>query len=199
MNDLQYLTNSWNSVLIKREALLKELLSVYSKPGRYYHNLSHIAYMLKLLDKMFEKTPNTSLIKLAIWFHDFVQHPGRSDNEEESAKEARGRLYFTPEPSLALIVDMVLDTKHEETPRTPEGQILCDLDLAILGSDPKSFALYEDQVRLEYPKVSDERYNSKRKEVMGRLCSRPYGIYYTREFKRLGLEEQARINLNKYL
>jgi len=199
MDETKYLTKSWNSVLIKRDTLLKELFSVYRKPGRYYHNLRHILYMLEMLDKIFDRKPNFSLIRLAIWYHDFVCIPGAIDNEEESVREARSRLYFTPEPSLGIIEEMILSTKHDVPPSTREGQIICDLDLAILGSSPESFSLYESQVRLEYLRFSDERYNQKRSEFMKNLYSRPQGVYCTNEFKRLGFEEQARINLKKYL
>ena len=91
------------------------------------------------------------LVQLAAWFHDAVYAipPGQVSNEEASARLAAGA-----EPGRAgagrsnQIARLVRLTEAQLAgPRDPEGELLCDADLAILASDPADYAAYVAAIR----------------------------------------------------
>jgi predicted metal-dependent HD superfamily phosphohydrolase len=111
MSDLDELAHEWqqcwHSQLVRLDdrqqiylsftEVFQRLVTAYTQPDRYYHNLTHIHHVLDLLDRF----SNSALVKdsqrlqdpvavcLAAWFHDFVYDTQSSDSEVQSANAAR--------------------------------------------------------------------------------------------------------------
>jgi len=79
------------------ERVYDDLVERYSEPHRHYHDLRHVSRCLMELDEARSQADNPFEVELAIWFHDAVYDPRRSDNEEASARYAKktlGKLLF---------------------------------------------------------------------------------------------------------
>src|SRR4051794_22476684 len=61
------------------------LVAAYSEPHRHYHNLEHIAEMLRVVDRLSKFAADPDAVRLAVWFHDAVYDPRAKDNEKLSA------------------------------------------------------------------------------------------------------------------
>lgn len=133
--------------------VLTELTKRYQEPHRHYHTLTHIAWMFERAKKWRVELSEAQV--LAIWFHDAVYEPGRSDNEQRSAELARDLL--GERDDIDLICQIIIDTK-EHVPNTEESKLVLDLDMAILGANPTEYKQYAEQVREEFKKYPDEVY-----------------------------------------
>ena len=60
------------------------LVQAYGEPHRHYHTLTHIVKMLNALREFGKDLQHHEEVELAIWFHDAVYDPQRTDNEEAS-------------------------------------------------------------------------------------------------------------------
>lgn len=168
-------------------------------PTLTYHNLNHVIFCLQELQTYQNTEPNPYFqeLQLALWFHDFVYEPFAKDNEEQSAQKAYYYLSQLSilESSLNLIYQLILNTKHQTPATTLEGQIIQDVDLSILGQEPKIFDRYRKQIRREYPGIPPHLYNPERIKVLKRFLGREK-IFQTEYFYKK-YEAQARNNLNQ--
>lgn len=67
----------------------KIIKDIYDSNKLEYHNWTHIADMLRILDSDFKpylNDENYKLLRDAILFHDIIYVPGATDNEEKSAR-----------------------------------------------------------------------------------------------------------------
>jgi predicted metal-dependent HD superfamily phosphohydrolase len=95
------------------------------------------------------------------------------------------------------VADLVLATRHDTLPADPDAQLLCDIDLSILGRDADRSARFEQQIRREYAWVPEPLYRSARAEVLAGFLARP-AVYQT-EFFRERYERGARSNLTRII
>ncbi|MDF2467560.1 MAG: hypothetical protein K0Q43_5795 [Ramlibacter sp.] len=134
-----------------------------------------------------------------MWFHDAFYDPKRDDNEGRSAQWARDSVLEAGLP--AGIADrlhaLVLATRHEAVPEDADAQLLVDVDLAILGSDPARFDESDEQIRLEYAHVPEDKYRAGRRRVLGEFLARPR--LYSTDYFYSRYERQARENLSRTL
>jgi predicted metal-dependent HD superfamily phosphohydrolase len=177
---------------------LADLVRAYSEPGRHYHTLDHIAALLHLLDRHGEGLVDRNAVELAIFFHDAVYVPTRSDNEAESAALARERLTALALPAalVARVADLVLATRHGTEPPAQldaDLALLLDLDLSVLAADRAIYAAYARAIRSEYAVHPDEVYRPGRRRVLGQFLARPR-IYETSRLHALW-DAAARANL----
>ena len=86
-------------------------------------------------------------------------------------------------------------TRHDAVPRETDEEVLVDVDLSILGVEPKRFDEYENQIREEYAWVPSIVFRAKRREILKGFLARP-SIYSTRRFLDV-YEAQARTNLER--
>jgi predicted metal-dependent HD superfamily phosphohydrolase len=178
---------------------LVELVHAYSEQARRYHSLDHIAALLLLLDQHSEGLIDRCAVELAIFFHDAVYVPTRSDNEARSAALARDRLTALglPNELVARVADLVLATRHgseqAEPPHDADTALLLDLDLSILAADRSAYAAYARAIRSEYAAFPDEVYRSGRRRVLGQFLGRSR-IYETERLHELW-DAAARANL----
>ena len=136
------------------------LTNLYREGHRNYHDLTHIAQMFDMARVM--KAKLSEVQTLAIWYHDAIYQPGRSDNESRSAYLAKEHLNgVLEEKDLNLLETIIMDTK-DHIPSTPESSLVLDLDMSILGANPDSYKIYMKLIRKEYASVPYNKY------VMGR-------------------------------
>ena len=171
------------------------LIRHYSEPHRAYHNLQHLKECLQVRRVINTACQAPAEVDLALWFHDAIYDPLRSDNELRSAQwlddvaresglgdETRRRLY-----------DLIMVTRHDGTPASADEAVLVDTDLAILGASFERFEEYDQQIRREYQFVPLPVYRQKRRQVLEGFLAR--GRIYTTASYFDAFEQQARANL----
>lgn len=174
----------------------ENLLSRWSEPQRRYHTVAHLAAVLDRIDELAEHADDLPVVQLAAWFHDAVYRPDRSENEERSAALAERAL---PELGVgaartAEVARLVrLTVTHDPAPDDPDGEVLCDADLAVLAGSPDAYAAYAAEVRDEYSFVPDADFAAGRSAVLRQLLALPRLFRTPRGYDRW--EHLARRNL----
>jgi predicted metal-dependent HD superfamily phosphohydrolase len=176
-----------------------DLLQRWAGPGRTYHGLEHLRECLARLDAAPADGTDRDLVEAALWFHDAVYDSRSADNEARSADLARRALASlgVPDDTAGRVADLVLLTRHGESPSGAEGRLLCDIDLAILGQPPDDFDRYDQAIRLEYAWVPGPVYRRERASVLRGLLARE-PLYATPHFRER-YERPARANLRRAL
>jgi predicted metal-dependent HD superfamily phosphohydrolase len=183
----------WTAIGATTPAPTAALLAAWSAPERHYHDLSHLRSMLDGLDTYRHLADDANAVALAVWFHDAVQDPQRTDDEERSAAWAYKALTEAGCSDLAgRVQEMILATKTHAPSNDPDTALLLDLDLAILGQPRPIYERYVRGVRAEYSDVSDEQWRVGRHAVLTQLLAKP--LYNTALF-RAAFSEQAQLNL----
>jgi predicted metal-dependent HD superfamily phosphohydrolase len=178
-----------------------DLLRRWAEPDRAYHNLDHLRHCLARLDDVtvVGAGADPDLVEAALWFHDAVYDARSADNEARSAELAREALAMlgVPDETARRVAALVLLTRHREPPTEPEGRLLCDIDLSILGESADDFERYDQAIRREYAWVPDPIYRRERAAVLRGLLERQplYATPHLRE----RYEQPARANLQRAL
>jgi predicted metal-dependent HD superfamily phosphohydrolase len=173
----------------------RELLTRYAEPHRRYHTSAHLLAVLDMVDQLAGQAAAADTVRLAAWFHDAVYDPDRGDNEQRSAELAEQRLgALGMAPCVAEVARLVrLTASHTPAPEDRNGAVLCDADLAVLGSPPCQYAAYAAAVRAEYAALPEALFRAGRAAVLERLLALPV-LFHTPPARRR-LERQARQNL----
>ncbi|MCC6746084.1 MAG: N-methyl-D-aspartate receptor NMDAR2C subunit [Deltaproteobacteria bacterium] len=163
------------------DGVVADLLARYAEPRRHYHTLTHVLDCLSLFDRFEALAERPAEVELALWFHDAVYDPERSDNEAESARLADEalRVLEVPEPCRTRVVRAIEATRHHDATEG-DAALLVDLDLAILGADAESFRRFEEQIRSEYAQVPDALFRMGRRQVLAGFLGRPRIYRHTR-------------------
>jgi predicted metal-dependent HD superfamily phosphohydrolase len=172
-----------------------DLLARYREPHRAYHTDQHLRECLDWLDQLRALAHDPAALELAIWYHDAIYRPRRSDNEQASADLAatHQRAAGATGTLTAEVSALILSTTHRVTPPPGDAALLTDIDLAILGAPAARYAEYEAQIRTEYRWVPGFLFRRRRVALLREFLGRPR-LYTTPEiFARL--EAQARHNL----
>jgi predicted metal-dependent HD superfamily phosphohydrolase len=167
------------------ESVWFDLAAAYGADGRFYHNLHHIQYALDIADQLQEVALDFTAVQLAIWFHDVVYDPRRSDNEAQSAAYAERvlRRLGVPDEMLAKVSNLILATKsHEASQPDPNIFVILDADLAILSAPPEQYDAYARAIRQEYSFVLDEQYRVGRTAVLQKFLARS-PFYFTEKMQ----------------
>ncbi|VDI34701.1 Hypothetical predicted protein [Mytilus galloprovincialis] len=180
MTDLKqcWMTLSHDRLGVSEEKTLnwwKHIQSQYSESHRYYHTLNHLIEMFDHLNGHKTKLSDPDLVSLAIFFHDIIYDPMKSDNEERSAELF---VQYTTECSVNLkeeeiskVKDWILLTKtHQVNDEGSEDyHYFLDIDMAVLGRQDKGYKEYADQIREEYKHVPEKEYKTKRSKVLVKI------------------------------
>ncbi|WP_371630125.1 hypothetical protein OG892_22700 [Streptomyces sp. NBC_00341] len=152
------------------------LLARWAEPQRKYHTTDHLATVLDHVDTLAAHASDADAVRLAVWFHDAVYRPDRTENEERSAVLAERALpeAGVPAATTAEVARLVrLTVTHDPAAGDGNGEVLCDADLAILASPPKEYARYAAQVREEYGFVPEDAFREGRAAVLRQLLELP--------------------------
>jgi predicted metal-dependent HD superfamily phosphohydrolase len=180
-------------------SIFAQLAAGYAEPGRAYHTAEHIRDCLAELDLSRDLAQYPDEVEAALWFHDAVYRPGASDNEDQSAELARTALSMgaVPHEVADRTAALVLATRHAGVPNSPDEQLICDIDLSILGREPGIFDAFERQIRREYAWVPEPMYRRERSAVLSGFLRRR-SIYQTDQFRHR-YEAAARANLQRLI
>ncbi|WP_203814974.1 HD domain-containing protein [Paractinoplanes ferrugineus] len=178
------------------------LLSRWSEPQRHYHTGAHLTAVLEVIDKHAGLAPHPERVRLAAWMHDAVYDPRAlgDANERDSAEFAGGLLATlgVPDEVASEVARLVgLTAGHATGEDDPDGELLCDADLAILASDDEGYAAYTAAIRQEYAHVPDDAFKDGRAQVLKALLELP--TIYRLEPLRAAWESTARANLEREL
>ncbi len=178
------------------------LLARWSEPQRHYHTVTHLSAVLDVVDRFASLAPHPDRVRLAAWMHDAIYDPRAlgDANERDSAEFAAGLLgaLGVPDAATAEVARLVgLTAGHATGPDDPDGELLCDADLAILASDDQTYAAYAAAIRREYAHVPDPDFAAGRGQVLKALLELP--SIYRLEPLRAQWEARARANLEREL
>lgn len=135
------------------------LEAAYATPSRAYHNISHVAEVLRHYADVAAGPGWTQPreVALAVLYHDAIYEAGRRDNEARSALLAREHIARWM-PDAGIDVDRVaelidLTARHGAIAREDvdeETRLFLDGDMAILGAEPAAFDAYDRGIASEY-------------------------------------------------
>lgn len=165
------LVERFDATLPNQSELAESLLERYSEPQRKYHTVDHLEFVLDRIDEFKVASNDLFIVRLGAWFHDAVYDlPERElTNEEASARLTVRSLILAglDQEDINEVTRMVrLTANHRPPPGDPNGSLLCDADLAILGSSPEDYAAYVAKVREEYAHVSPRDFVRGRLEIL---------------------------------
>lgn len=176
-----------------------DLIRRYGGPDRHYHGLTHLIECIDAWEEIRTDCEDAVAVATALWFHDAVYDATQSDNEAKSEDLAVERLTGMGESQerISRVRRLIRDTAHRADPATPDGKLIVDIDLSILGKNPARFDNYDAAIRREYAHVPDEAYRHGRAGVLRGFLARPT-IYRTPTFAER-YEAAARANLERAL
>jgi predicted metal-dependent HD superfamily phosphohydrolase len=191
----------WHTLEAERvdASLFTQLQQRYTEPHRAYHTLAHIEACLREFDGVSALCERPAEVEAAIWFHDVIYDPHRSDNEERSAAWALSALAEAgvAAPVRLRVDQLILATKHTMPPAGQDASLLVDIDLSFLGCKPAVFEQHQQQIQQEYRWVPELVFRAQRAEILRKFLARPR-IYQTEPFHKR-FEQQARQNLTHAL
>lgn len=171
-----------------------KLLIAYGSEPRRYHTMDHIRFCLLHLDRAKQQGIVDSILflRVAIFYHDFVYlTTDHKHNEFSSALYATTLL--SDSSYQRIVFDLIMSTKTH-SPSNTEEQVLCDIDLGVLGSDPADYNVYVSQIRAEHYHVPADTWSRARGEFLESMLDKDK-IYHTDLFD----EKQAISNMTKEL
>lgn len=184
---------------VRPDAALDDLVARYAEPHRTYHTAAHLVACFTTLDLVAHEAEHPPEVALALWFHDAVYDPRRTDNEARSGLLARECLAAAgvEDSVIARVEASILATRHADEVATGDARVVVDVDLSILGASAEAYDAYARGVRREYGWVDEARFRAGRSAFLRGLLGRPR-IFGTRA---LGarLEVPARANIRREL
>lgn len=165
------LERRWETLMPGYPDLGAGLLARWSEPHRNYHSATHLLAVLEALDLLTGRSvPKT--VALAAWFHDAVYNGSASDEEDSAVLAQECLKDVLPAEEVAEVARLVrLTATHVPEADDGGGQLFCDADLSILGSDPERYARYVAGVRADYAHVSEGDFAKGRSAVVRRLLA----------------------------
>jgi predicted metal-dependent HD superfamily phosphohydrolase len=188
-----------NSSVLKASEYVTKLLQEQLPKEYVYHNLNHTIEVVETSREIGEQSGLTPEEKenllIAAWFHDtgFVQaYEGHEEKSAEICTNFLSQDGFLPERKNK-IAQIILSTKHSNTPTNLLEQILCDADISHIGK--KGFNIKSQLLREEWEKVLGKKFSD-----FGWYKSSiefVSGYKFMTEYAKKNFEEQRRINLEK--
>ena len=189
-------------ITLEQVSILWQNIAIrYNKPQRVYHSLQHIQQLFGQFDQVKDNLHEPHIIALAIYYHDVIYEPTRSDNELKSAEYAVESLtgYLSAEQSQHIYALIMMTASHQidkwsnEREKYSDAAYLLDMDLSVLGSSWSEYEHYAHAVRQEYTHVSDGDYRVGRMAVLKELLAHP--TLYLTDYYYARLEKQVRKNI----
>jgi predicted metal-dependent HD superfamily phosphohydrolase len=168
------------------------LLGWWSRRG-----VGRLTAVLGVVDEFAGLAAHPDRVRLAAWLHDTAY--GRV-NGQDSAEFALGLLTMlgVPGESAAEVARLVgLTAGHATEEIDPDGELLCDADLAVLGSDAERYDAHTAALREDYAHVPEGAFRAARAQVLVSLLELP--AIYRNEPLRERWEAKARENLEREL
>ena len=176
----------------------QQLIDAYGEPHRRYHTLAHIEHCLAMFEQCKSLTANADALELAVWFHDVILEPGRSDNEARSAELYLQHSDQTQLNELReLVARLIIATQHDGgAPEQADAIYMVDIDLSSFGLSWEEFQRDSQNLREECPGSSDAEYHRRQEAFRSALLTRE--SFFSSDFFTERYEQQAQENLSKY-
>ena len=180
------------------EKLFESYPSVFS-----YHNLRHTKDVVSIVQDIAENSDidekDKELLLIAAWFHDTGYQENISIHEEKSAEIAETYLKninFAPD-KISIVRNLILSTKMPQKPKTVLEEIICDADIAYIGSDNLINRIPE--LRKEWKQTINKNYTDSEwfKENIKFIESHTFYTDYAR--KKFGGKRIANLTILKQL
>ena len=188
--------------LEKMLALWQDIAVRYNETQRAYHTLDHLKQLFGQFEQIKPCLHEPHLIALALYYHDVIYDPRRSDNELKSAKYAIEtlRCYLSEDQCQSIYALIMMTATHQIDTLAYEDKIsdaayLLDMDLSILGAPWSEYDQYAQAVRQEYVHVAKENYRVGRIAVLEKLLAHP--VLYLTAYYHNHFEVQARDNIKR--
>jgi len=191
--------------LAKVNALWQDIAVRYNESQRAYHSLQHIQQLFSQFEQIKHQLHEPHIIALALYYHDVIYDPRRSDNELESAEYAVEALkgYLSAEQCQHIYALIMMTASHQiadidegsDKARKSDAAYLLDMDLSILGASWPEYERYAQAVHQEYAHISNIDYRVGRIAVLTGLLAHP--TLYLTDYYYARLEEQARQNIKR--
>lgn len=158
----------------------------YQEPHRFYHTLAHLEALADHFDRHAAAFGDDKpAIIAALFFHDIVYQGKPGEDEAQSAKMA-----LTALNNLGLghriaqrAHDIIVMTAQHAAPKGDHAaQLFLDMDMSILGSDPKTYERYCAHVRQEYSQYTDAQFYAGRAHFLTQTLQQGVHIFKTKEF-----------------
>lgn len=178
------------------------IVARYHEPWRHYHDWSHPLAMIRHLaaaeaDGVPVADP-VAAVGFVLW-HDAIYDPQalHSRNERMSAELCRNEMAAVADmTSVNRASTAILATIDHCVPNVaacPDGALLLDIDLAILGASAADFNRYDARIAAEYAHVSPDAYRTGRSTVLRRFLDRER--LFVTDWAMARWEDRARSNL----
>ncbi|MFP3455244.1 hypothetical protein R0J89_03125 [Psychrobacter sp. SIMBA_152] len=202
---VQHLSAMTSDILPKQiDRLWQDIVTRYGEPQRAYHTLNHIEQLLVQFENIKHYLAEPHITALALYYHDVIYDPTRSDNELKSADFATDALspYLSPEQCRQIHALIMMTANHQidtlvDSEQYNDAAYLLDMDLSILGAPWPTYKQYAKAIRQEYNHVADDTYRDGRTAVLQGLLAHPK-LYLT-DYYYNQLETQARDNIKREL
>lgn len=208
-HSLEYVNEKWAALTAfsKKEELKKELWNEivyrYNAPHRYYHNLSRISFLFKLMENYSHLITAPATFGFAILYHNIAYDTYMADNAEQSAAIAGvhlSKLKVSPSV-IANIHELIIATKNHFIPAQSSQEnslkLFLDFDFAVIAAEPKLYKIYMENIRKEYARYDQETYNQGRRQALQKLLETTH-IFKTDVLKQ-EWESIARENIHSEL
>ncbi len=172
------------------------LKKLYSRPKRFYHTLEgHINDCLGEFDLVKSQIFDKNEVEFAIWYHDAIYDSKSNNNEEKSAEIAYNVCISCGLSSKFSqnVKDLILITKHTNSPKNINQKYIIDIDLSSLGKSLEEFNLNYENIRKEYSWVPEKQFKEGRIKILSGFLKRQ-NIYFTSSFR-----ERYELNAQKNL
>jgi predicted metal-dependent HD superfamily phosphohydrolase len=170
--------------------LFESVVSRHREPGRHYHDVRHVRWVVRHVRELAERVAVTDLdaIVAAAFFHDAIYEFDRDDNEARSAELAATclrELDWDPD-RCDRVAAMILATAHltgggssqgdtdidADTDADTDTAVLLAADLAVLGAEPEAYSDAVRRIRREYGHLDDAAWRSGRSAVLAGFLAR---------------------------
>lgn len=203
----EFLQSKWDKTAARlllgktaSQKLFAEIVKRHSEAHRKYHGLGHLEALFDVLDPVWDDVSEPARVELAIWYHDIVYKPLRSDNEDKSARLAVRRLSGCGADSglVTRVARLIQATAHHAGGGADHDDALfLDADFSILGAPADAYDDYAEAIRKEYRLAPRPMYDSGRRKFLEDALNRPR-LFHTDHFEaRYGA--QARENMAREL
>mgnify|MGYP001791742325 CR=1 FL=1 len=174
----------------------------YGESQRHYHTWDHVEALLAHFHSIEATLFDPEATLWALYWHDAIYDPQKSDNEDQSADLLREEAAGILDSDALDRADTIIRATQQHL--VPEGvsaedrhdlQTFLDIDLSILASDADVFDTYEANIRKEYAFVPEDVYAQARAAILSGFLKRER-LYFSDHYHNLW-EDRARANLQR--
>lgn len=182
---------------IYSQELFREIFTSLNRDSRYYHNYQHVESILNQIDEVYLTQEQRVTMLLSAFYHDVFYTIGCKNNEIKSAKKLLTHFRFFEAINIISKANEIIraTTFHESN-----DELTClfiDMDMSILGSEPKAYKDYLNAIKKEYSIIPQRMFKRGRRQFILSTLDRD-AVFLTSDYQGK-YEDKARYNLQQEL